>query len=98
MKNVILDWNPKIGEQVLEVTVSFVTKHVPLALIVATKQTISWRPFPGFTTLPETTEQERDLVETHVRTYYDAFFRMVKETTIWYNEVSTVEAKIQKSI
>jgi hypothetical protein len=98
MKSVILEWNPKIGDQSLEVIVSFVGKHIPLATIVATKQTMSWKPFPGFYALPETTEQERDLVETHVRTYYDAFFRLVKETTIWYDETSTVEARIQKSI
>lgn len=98
MKKVTLEWNPKIGDQVLEVTVAFDKSHVNLASIVVTKQSLKWEPFPGFKVLPETTEQERDLIETHVRTYYDAFFRTVKETTIWYDNITTVEAKIQKSI
>ncbi|HLD89866.1 MAG TPA: hypothetical protein VI911_02405 [Patescibacteria group bacterium] len=98
MKNVILAWNPKIGDNTLEVVVEFPNKATSLAVVEVTPRTIKWTVFPGLAALPETTDKERDLVETHVRTYYDAFFRLVKETTIWYDDSTNVEAKIQKSI
>lgn len=93
MKNIILHWKPELGpDQVLNVQIELGMNHPKrnktpyLAMLKVTENSTHMSPSPGFSTLPELTEKEVDMIEAYAQVFWTAYFSVGDVNVIWMED------------